>query len=114
MPVGGLRKRRRDRNLAAGRHQKLKGRIQANYESRRRLTVASRKMTRRARVAWLRKNVRKIRTHGNCGPWSKLATAGMRMTHSAKVAQHREDGHQRQVEDIARRTQKGRTEGIDV
>jgi hypothetical protein len=30
MPVGGLRKRRRDRNLAAGRRQKPKRRIQAN------------------------------------------------------------------------------------
>jgi hypothetical protein len=30
MPVGGLRKWRRDRNLAVGRHQKHKGRIQAS------------------------------------------------------------------------------------
>jgi hypothetical protein len=34
MPVGGLRKRRRDRNLAAGRRQKPKRRIQANCESK--------------------------------------------------------------------------------
>jgi hypothetical protein len=48
MPVGGLRKRRRDRNLAAGRRQYPKERIQASCESRRRLTVAGKKMTRRA------------------------------------------------------------------
>jgi hypothetical protein len=45
MPVGGLRKRRRDRNLAAGRRQKPKGRIQASGESLKRLTVAGRKVT---------------------------------------------------------------------
>jgi hypothetical protein len=39
MLVGGLRKRRRDRNLAAGRRQKRKGRIQA-CEFWKKLTVA--------------------------------------------------------------------------
>jgi hypothetical protein len=34
MPVKGLRKRRRDRNLAVGRHQKPKGRIQEEIDSR--------------------------------------------------------------------------------
>jgi hypothetical protein len=56
MPVGGLRKRRRDRNLAAGPRQEPKGRIQENSESRRRLTVAGRKRTCHARVAWRREN----------------------------------------------------------
>jgi hypothetical protein len=51
MPIGELRKQRRDRNLAAGRGQKPKGRIHASSESRRRLTVASRKMTHYATVA---------------------------------------------------------------
>jgi hypothetical protein len=51
MLVGGLRKRRRDWNLAARRHQKPKVRIQASCESRKRLTIAYRKMTRHARVA---------------------------------------------------------------
>jgi hypothetical protein len=50
MPVGGLRKRRRDRNLAAGRRQKPKGRFQETCESKR-LTIAA-KITRRATVAW--------------------------------------------------------------
>jgi hypothetical protein len=57
IPVGGLSKRRRDRNLAAGRRQKPKKRIQANCESKRRLTVAGRKMTRHATVAWRKRNV---------------------------------------------------------
>jgi hypothetical protein len=86
MPVGGLRKWYRNWNLTAGRHQKPKGRIQASCESRRRLTVAGRKTTRRARVAWRRKNVRKISTQGNCGQWIKLAAASRRMTRSAGVA----------------------------
>jgi hypothetical protein len=57
MSVGGLRKRRRDRNLAAGRCQKPKERIQASCESRKRLNVAGRRMTRYAGVAWLRRGV---------------------------------------------------------
>jgi hypothetical protein len=61
MPVGGLRKQHIDQNLAAECHQKPKGRIQASCESRRRLTVTSRKMTRSARLTWHRRNViRKI------------------------------------------------------
>jgi hypothetical protein len=63
MPVGGLRKRRRDRNLAGGRRQKPKGRIQASCESRNRLTVADKKITRRATVAWDKRILEK-----NCDP----------------------------------------------
>jgi hypothetical protein len=51
MPVGGLRKRHRDWNWAAGRRQKLEGRIQASCESSRRVTVACKKITSRATVA---------------------------------------------------------------
>jgi hypothetical protein len=91
MPVGGLKKRRRDWNLAAGRRQKPKGRIQANCESRRRLTVAGKKMTHHATVAWSKRNVfRRIGTQGNCGPRSKLTAAGLKMTHHATVAWPRE------------------------
>jgi hypothetical protein len=57
MPVGGLRKRSGDRNPATRRRQKPKGRIQAGCESRKRLTVAGRRMTHCAGVAWLRRNV---------------------------------------------------------
>jgi hypothetical protein len=57
MPVGGLRKRRRDWNLAMGCRQKLKGRIQTSCGSQKRLTVAGRKMTCHVRVVWHRKNI---------------------------------------------------------
>jgi hypothetical protein len=92
MPVGGLRKRRRGRNLAAGRRQKPKGRIQASCESRSRLTVASKKMTRRATVAWRKRNVfRKIGTQGICGTRKRLTAAGINMTCHARVAWRREN-----------------------
>jgi hypothetical protein len=79
MPVGGLRKRRRDRNLSAGRRQKPKRRIRASWQSRRRLTVPGKKITRRATVAWRKRNVfRKIGTQGNCGmAWGKLCQKGL-------------------------------------
>jgi hypothetical protein len=57
MPVGGLRRRRRDRNVSAGRRQKPKRRIQASLISRKRLTIAGRKVSRRARVAWRKRNI---------------------------------------------------------
>jgi hypothetical protein len=92
MPVGGLRKWRRDRNLAAGRHQKPKGRIQASCESRSRLTIAGKKMTRRATVAWHKRNVfRKIETQRICGPLKRLTAAGINMTCHARVAWRREN-----------------------
>jgi hypothetical protein len=87
IPVGGLRKRRREQNLAAGRRQKPKGRTHASCESRRRPTIAGKKMTRRAIVVWHRKiAVRKIGTQENCGPRKEFAAAGIRTTHCAKVA----------------------------
>jgi hypothetical protein len=91
MPVGGLKKRRRDRNLAAGRRQKPKGGIQASCEPRRRLTVAGKKMTCCATVSWRKRNVfRRNGTQGNCGLRSKLTAAGIKMTHHARVAWPRE------------------------
>jgi hypothetical protein len=57
MPVGGLRKRRRDQNLAAEYRQKPKETNKRSFESQKSLTVAGRRMTRCAGVAWLRRNV---------------------------------------------------------
>jgi hypothetical protein len=100
MPVGEPRKRRRDRNLAAGRRQKPKRRIQASCESRRRLNITGKKMTRRATVAWRKRNVfTRIGTKENCGPHKKLAAARIRTTRCAKVARGREHGLQRQGKD---------------
>jgi hypothetical protein len=91
MPVGGLRKRRRDRNLAAGLRQKPKWRIQASCESRSRLTVAGKKITRRGTVAWRKRNIfRRTGIEGNCGLRSKLTAAGIKMTRHARVAWPRE------------------------
>jgi hypothetical protein len=43
-------------------------------------------------VAWCRKNaVRRIGTQRNCGPWSKLTVAEIKMTHHARAAWHREN-----------------------
>jgi hypothetical protein len=90
MPVGGLRKQHRDWNLTAGHRQKPKRRIQASCESRRRLTVAG-KMTRRATVAWCKRNIfRRIVTKENCGPWSILTASRIMMTSRARVAWPRE------------------------
>jgi hypothetical protein len=48
------------------------------------------------------------RTRGNCGSLKQLVVAGIRMTHLAKVAQHKEHEFQRQgKDDIAPRTPKG-------
>jgi hypothetical protein len=90
MPIGGLRKRRWDRNVAAGRRQKPKGRIRASCESSRRLTL--RKVFCRAAVARRKRNIfRKIGTQGNCGPRSKLTAAGIKMTSHAKMAWRRDN-----------------------
>jgi hypothetical protein len=61
LPVGELRKRRRVRNLAAEHRQKLKERTRGYCGSRKRVTITGRRMTRRARVAWHKRNIfRKI------------------------------------------------------
>jgi hypothetical protein len=60
--VGGLREWRRDWNMTLGCHYKLKGRVQVSCESQKRLTIAGRKMTHCARVAWCMENIRKDRT----------------------------------------------------
>jgi hypothetical protein len=57
MPVGGLRKRHRDRNLAAGRHQKLKEKTWEKCGFQKRLTIAGRGTTRHAKVARRKGNI---------------------------------------------------------
>jgi hypothetical protein len=112
MPVGEPRKRRRDRNLAAGRRQKPKKRIQASCESRRRLNIASKKMTRRVTVAWRKRNIfRRIVTQGNCGLRKRLVVTIKRTTRCAKMARGGKHGLQGQGKgDIAPLTQKQRKE----
>jgi hypothetical protein len=83
--VEELRKRRRVRNLAAERRQKMKERIRGKSGSRRKSAAACRKVSRRAKVAWRKKKlVRRIRTQENCEPRKELAVARREMTHRAK------------------------------
>jgi hypothetical protein len=81
MPVVGPRKRRRVRNLAAERRQKRKERTRGYSGSRRKLAAACRKVSRRAKVAWRKRNIiRKIRTLEKCGRRKEFAAAGIRTT----------------------------------
>jgi hypothetical protein len=57
MPVGAPRKRRRVCNLAAERRQKMKTRTRRNSGSRRKLDAACRKVSRRTKVAWRKRNL---------------------------------------------------------
>jgi hypothetical protein len=86
-PVKERKKRHRGRKIAAGRRGEPKKLTRGNCGSRRKLAATCRKVSRRARVAWRKRNFfRIIRTQGNCGPWKELAAAGRRMIQSTKVA----------------------------
>jgi hypothetical protein len=91
MPVGEPRKRRRVRNLAAERRQKRKERTRGNRGSRRKSAAACRKVSRRAKVAWHKRNlVRRIETRTNYGPRKRLTVTGRKTTSRATVAWHSE------------------------
>jgi hypothetical protein len=81
-------------------------------EPRKKLAEACRKVSRRATVAWRKRNIfRKTLTQANCGPRQELAT-GRNITRRAGVA--RRDGNfvreYSTRDNIALRTRKGRTE----
>jgi hypothetical protein len=81
MPVKGLRKRRRVWNPAAERRQKVKERTRGNSGSRRKLSATCRKVSRRAKVAWRKRNLmKKIRTLEKCGRRKEFAAAGIKTT----------------------------------
>jgi hypothetical protein len=83
-PVGEPRKRRRVRKRKEG--------IRGTCESRRKLTVAGRKVSRRATLAWRKRNlVRKIEIQHNCGPRKILTVTGRGTTSRATVAWHNEN-----------------------
>jgi hypothetical protein len=72
--VGGLKKRRRDRNLDAERRHKPMDTTWEKCGSRKRVTVAGRRMARCAGVAWIRRGVvRKYCT------WAKVERATHRV-----------------------------------
>jgi hypothetical protein len=67
IPIGGPRKRRRVCNLAAERRQKRKERTRGKSGSRTKFT-ACRNVSRRAKVAWRKRNLfRNVRTLEKCG-----------------------------------------------
>jgi hypothetical protein len=79
MPVRGLRKWRRVWKLAAERRQKPKEGTQGYCGSWRRVTVAGKRTSRHATLAWRkRKLLRKSGTQDNCGPPKDFAATGMR------------------------------------
>jgi hypothetical protein len=61
------------------------------------------KMTHPARVAWHRRNVRKIQTSGYFGSQKRVTVTGTRMTHHARVAWRRENVRKDQTKKQAER-----------
>jgi hypothetical protein len=83
-----MKKRPRGRCIAAGRRVKPTKLTRGDGESRRKLVAACRKVSRRAAVAWRRRNIfRNLRTQGNCGPRKELAAAGKMLAHCTGIAQ---------------------------
>jgi hypothetical protein len=81
MSVRGLRKLCRVRNLAAERRQKPKERTRGYCGSRKTVTVAGRRTSRHASVAWRKRNLcRRIGTLEKCGRRKDFPAAGMRTT----------------------------------
>jgi hypothetical protein len=76
MPVRGLRKQRRGRKQAAGRHEEPKKRNRGICGPLEKLAAACRKVSRRATVAWRKKNIlRKSWTQGSCGLRKEVTAA---------------------------------------
>jgi hypothetical protein len=109
MPVGGPRKRRRVRNLVEECRQKMRERTQGNYGSRRNSAVACRKVFRRAKVAWRKRNlIRKIRILGKCGRLKEFAAAGIRTVLCSKVARRKGRNYKGRSVEQGRRKNKTR------
>jgi hypothetical protein len=84
---GITKTRHRGRHIAAGRRRESKELTQRDWGSREKLAAACRKVSRRAAVAWCKRNFsRNIRTLGNCGSLKKLTVAGRKMIRQARVA----------------------------
>jgi hypothetical protein len=90
MPVRGQRKRGRVCNPAAEQRQKMRERIREKSGSRRKSAAACRKVSRRAKVAWRKRNlIRKIRTLVKCERRKEFAAARIRTTRRAKVTRRK-------------------------
>jgi hypothetical protein len=87
MSVGEPKKRRRNRNLAAERRQKPKERTRGYCGTRKRVTIADRKVSRRAAVARRRRDIfAQERTRVKRGPLEQLVAARRGATFRAKMA----------------------------
>jgi hypothetical protein len=85
MPVREPRKRSRVCNLAVERHQKRKERTWGNSGSRRKSAAACRRVSHLAKVAWQKRNIRKIRIQASCELRKEVAIAHRKMPRRAKV-----------------------------
>jgi hypothetical protein len=105
IPVRGRKRRHRGREQAAGRRGEPKELTRGDCGSRKKLTAACRKASRRATLAWRKRNVfRKSWTHGNCGPRKDVTAAGRKITLCA--------GQKRKVQnkdDVSPKSPKGGT-----
>jgi hypothetical protein len=108
MPVGEPRKRRRNRNLAVERRQKPKERTRGYCGSRNRVTIADRKVSLRAAVAWRRRDIfAQERTRVKRGSLEQLVAAHRVATLHAKLAgretsKRRKFGRKRQLKQEGR------------
>jgi hypothetical protein len=84
-PVERRKKRHRGRKQAAGRHGEPKELTRGDHGSRKNLAAACRKASRRATVAWRKRNVfRKSWTHGNCGLRKDVTASRKKATRCAR------------------------------
>jgi hypothetical protein len=97
IPVRGRKRRHRGRKQAAERRGKPKELNRGDHGFKKKLAATCRKASRRATVAWLKRNVfRKSWIHGNCGPRKEVTASIKKVTrcerHRHKVAQRSPTG----------------------
>jgi hypothetical protein len=81
MLVGGLWKRRRVQNLAAGPSQKKKERTTGNSGPKRKSAAACKRVSPRAKVAWRKRNLfRRTGTKENCGSQKRVTVTDRKLT----------------------------------
>jgi hypothetical protein len=103
-PVRGRKRRHRGRKEAAGRHGDPKELTRGDCGSRKKLAAACRKPSRRATVAWRKRNVfRKCWTHGNCGLRKEVTASRKKGTRCAR--------HRRKVQNKEKDPQRSPTGG---
>jgi hypothetical protein len=112
--VKGLRKRRRGRKITAGRRIEPKEQTRGYYGSRRKVTVARKRTSRHATVAWLkRKLFGRSGIQGNFGPRKELTADGMRRI-AAEGTEPQEVALQAQPTEERRNNKEGRRDLSDV